>query len=62
MSVLRRTFASAGCVPTPKDLTAVPDVRLATVSLLTGRDVKVDSICPHCSVKPISTPVQSSPH
>lgn len=47
MSVLRRTSASAGCAPTPKAPTAVPDVRPATGSLLTGRDVKVDPICVH---------------
>lgn len=51
MSVLRRTSALAGCAPTPKAPTAVPDVRPATGSLLTGRDVKVDPICVHHSIK-----------
>lgn len=46
-SVLRRTSASVACAPTPKAPTAVPDVRPATGSLLTSRDVKVDPICVH---------------
>lgn len=49
-SVLRRTSASAGCAPTPKAPTAVPDVRPVTGSLLTGRDVKVAPICSHRSI------------
>lgn len=41
----RVTCVLVGCVPTRRDPTPVPDVRLATECLKTGRGVKVNSIC-----------------
>lgn len=54
MSVLRVTFVLVVCAPTRRDHTLVPNVRLDTGSLKTGRGVTVSSSCRPHSVKSVS--------